>query len=119
MEPFDDPAGLRRRAWSMSSKARYSSYSRCSGLPQYSVPRSVSTCSSRMPALSKNGATRSLSRSAAGKGALRSWSVANATFESVSTKLIENRYHAHNSVSTAASHAPQLNQARSQKITID
>ncbi|EBA46563.1 hypothetical protein BURPS305_2110 [Burkholderia pseudomallei 305] len=45
--------------------------------------------------------------------------MANATFESVSTKLIENRYHTHNSVSTAASHAPQLNQARSQKVTID
>ena len=57
VSPFDDPS------------ARRQSIRR---LPQYSVPRSVSTRSSGMPKLSKNGTTRSLSRSAAGKGVLRS-----------------------------------------------
>ena len=41
-------------------------------LPQYSVPRSVSTRLRRMPCSSKNGSTRSLSRSAAVIGVLRS-----------------------------------------------
>src|SRR5246127_1000584 len=45
----------------MSSTARYSSYSCRSGLPQYSLPRSVSTRSSLTSCSSKNGSTRSLS----------------------------------------------------------
>ena len=49
-----------------------SSYSCRSGLPQYSLPRSVSTRSSLTSWLSKNGTTRSLSRSAAVIGVLRS-----------------------------------------------
>src|SRR6516164_3009390 len=53
------------REWSMSSIARYSSYSCRSGLPQYSLPRSVNTRSSLISWLSKNGSTRSLRRSAA------------------------------------------------------
>jgi hypothetical protein len=42
------------------------------GLPQYSLPRSVSTRSSLTSWLSKNGTTRSLSKSAAVIGVLRS-----------------------------------------------
>src|ERR1043165_1281325 len=58
----------------MFSTARYSSYSWRSGTPQYSVPRSVSARFSGMSCCSKNGKTRSLSRSAAVTGALRSYS---------------------------------------------
>src|SRR5262249_6776595 len=42
----------------MSSTARYSSYSCRSGLPQNSLPRSVSTRSSLTSCSSKNGSTR-------------------------------------------------------------
>src|SRR5262245_46325926 len=52
----------------MSSTARYSSYSCRSGLPQNSLPRSVSTRRSLTSCSSKNGSTRSLSRSAAVMG---------------------------------------------------
>src|SRR5437588_3592804 len=52
----------------MSSTARYNSYSCRSGLPQNSLPRSVSTRSSLTSCSSKNGSTRSLSRSAAVMG---------------------------------------------------
>src|SRR5262245_60415117 len=45
----------------MSSTARYSSYSWRSGLPQNSLPRSVSTRSSLTSCSSKNGSARSLS----------------------------------------------------------
>jgi hypothetical protein len=54
----------------MSSTARYSSYGCRSGAPQYSVPRSVKMRLSGIPCSSKNGTTRSLSKSAAVMGVL-------------------------------------------------
>jgi hypothetical protein len=54
----------------MSSTARYSSYSCRSGLPQYSLLRSVSIRSSLISCSSNKGTTRSVSRSAAVMGGL-------------------------------------------------
>jgi hypothetical protein len=67
-----------------ASRARWSSYS-CLWLPQNSVPRSVSTCDSRMPCSST---TRSLRISAAVIDVLRSYSLPKRPWRSFDEGLL-------------------------------
>jgi hypothetical protein len=78
VEAFDDAVGLRALRLGagvvdvLDREGELVSYSCRSGLPQYSVPRSVSIRQSFTSWASKNGTTRSFRRSAAVIGVLRS-----------------------------------------------
>src|SRR3569833_158990 len=91
MEALADHIGLRRLGFGARMvdvvDGQIQLNSCCSTIPQYSVPRSVSTRSSCTPCDSYNGRTWSFCNSAAASGVFVVYSFAKATFAYVSTKV--------------------------------